>query len=184
MSKILLLFIFAVLGVIILLLNTDDPHIDLKNSILQNSDKRILKLCPHCSDFNALRETRESAVGQPGTNQIISFIKSREMPRAKRLVSEFPASASTAINTALASVQYSESKSVMPGSAPEEPWTSTQMPIFSSEYTQTLAGQPFIFEQLPYKVSGEIEVPTPATTVKSYAPSVAIRFLQVRSAFQ
>ena len=184
MSKIFLLVIFAALGGILLIMNTHDPLIDFKNSLLQNEDERILKLCPHCSNFNTLRETMQSAVGQPGASQFISFMKSRETPKAKRIISGFPESTRTAINTALASVQYPESKYGMPGSTAEEPLTSTQMPNYASEYIQALAGQPSVFQQLPYKVSGEIEVPTSATTVTSYAPSVAIRFLQVRSATQ
>jgi glutaredoxin len=43
-----------------------------------------------------------------------------------------------------------------------------------------LDNDPATIQQLPYKVSGELEVPVPPIATQTYRPAVAIRFTQVR----
>ena len=42
-----------------------------------------------------------------------------------------------------------------------------------------LDNDPATVQQLPYKISGELEVPVPPVVTQTYRPAVAIRFTQV-----
>ncbi len=164
--------------------NLHDPNSVIPTSLDQDTDERILKICPHCSNFNS---QRESVLGQPGINQFSAFVNSRQPSKENNLLSSLPPFSRARNTMSLASLPRSESSNGIPEStefSEVEPLISAQTPDFASRYIESLVGQPSTFQQLPYKVSGDIEVTTPTKTETSHQPSVAIRFLQVRSATQ